>query len=176
MAGALVYLDLETTGLTPEDRIAELAALRVDGNREEWLESLVSPEGRGIHPRAAAVNGLGAVDFERAPLFADLAPKLLALLEGAPLVAYNAPFDVRFLQAAFARAGVTWRPTEVVDVLAMARHVWPTLEDHRLETVARALGCPAPSHRARADVEALRAVSRRIYAAAQERLRGAGAR
>jgi DNA polymerase III subunit epsilon len=99
-------LDVETTGFDPaHDRIVELALLRVDhtGRVLQELHTLVDP-GQAVD--ATWVHGIDDADVRGAPAFGWLAPGVLTMLHGAVLVAHNAPFDLSFLRAELARAGI----------------------------------------------------------------------
>ena len=95
----IVVLDTETTGLFPGigHRVVEIGAVRL----ESWqpvaeISHLIYPE-RKMDPRASAVNGITDADLIGQPTFAQIAPELSTLLEGALLVAHNASFDAGFL-------------------------------------------------------------------------------
>jgi len=150
-----VVVDVETTGLWPEagDRVCEVAVLRVaPGRAPEAFSALVNP-GRSIGEGASRVNGLSDADVADAPPFAALAEALARLVDGAVLIAHNAPFDVSFLATEYAIADV--RPPEptVVCTLALSRrHLG--LERNGLGAVAAALGIRPGErpHRAESDV------------------------
>lgn len=100
-------IDLETTGFSPEKhhRILEIGVVEVTETGEierEWA-SLVNP-GRDISN--SHVHGITATTVAGAPRFADLADAVLHSLQGRTIVAHNAPFDLRFLEAELLRAGV----------------------------------------------------------------------
>jgi DNA polymerase-3 subunit epsilon len=101
----LAVFDLETTGTNPaEDRIVELALVKLqpDGSRStrSWL---VNP-GRPIPQGAFAVHGIGDADVADKPSFEALAPELYAAFEGCDLSGFSAErFDVPLLAAEFRR-------------------------------------------------------------------------
>lgn len=87
---ALVFFDLETTGIDPlSDRIVEIAALRVepDGRREERSRR-VNPE-RPIPPAATAVHGIRDEDVRDEPPFRRIARGLLDWIGDADLAGFN---------------------------------------------------------------------------------------
>src|SRR5574342_52338 len=92
----LAYLDVETTGLSAwfGDRICEIAVLRCEGSRVVTsFDSLVNPD-RPISPGAARVNGLRDSDLLGAPHFAEIAERVLTLIQDAVIVCHNVPFDL----------------------------------------------------------------------------------
>lgn len=94
-------IDLETTGLTPGvDQIVEVAAIRFDGQGRVLAEyhSLVNPR---MRVRATEIHGIADADVADAPTLAEVTPGMLPLLSGAVVLAYNAYFDMGFLQRAW---------------------------------------------------------------------------
>ena len=84
-----------------------------------------------------------------APIFSEIAEKLLVLLEHSIVVAYNAPFDVSFLNSELLLAGYPRMKNTQVDALSLARQLLPGLGKYPQENVARILGIPFPvKHRA----------------------------
>lgn len=152
----LAFFDLETTGLdrAAGHRICEIAVLRVEAGAEVGrLDSLVNP-GRLLDPAAAAVNGLSDADLATAPPFADLLARVVALLDGAVLVAHNLPFDLAFLNDELARAGLPPFDGPCLDTLVLARRLL-RLRSYSLGALADAFALPTPAHRAMSDVLAL---------------------
>ncbi len=95
----LVVLDTETTGLYPGlgHRIVEIGAIRLENWREVGqVSSLIQP-GRKMDPKASSVNGISDADLVGQPTFGEAADDLLALLDGAVVVAHNAEFDAGFV-------------------------------------------------------------------------------
>jgi DNA polymerase-3 subunit epsilon len=146
--------DVETTGLSPAygHRVCEVACLRVcDGAEIGRFESLVDP-GRPISPGAFHVNRITPEMLRGVPAFHAVASPVLALMDGAALVAHNAPFDLGFLAAELEIAQLPPPEGPVVDTLTLARRVY-RFASNSLPAVASALGVePGPSHRAMGDV------------------------
>ena len=89
----LAILDTETTGLrTPE--IVELGI--VSGKGEVLYNGRFRPL-TAIEPEAARVHGLTAAKLANEPTWAEQWEKIWAILDGRPLVIYNAEFDLRAL-------------------------------------------------------------------------------
>ena len=95
----LVVLDTETTGLYPGlgHRVVEVGAIRF----ENWksvatMSQLVQPDWP-MHPAASKVVGLTDEDLVGKPRFPEIADELLALIDGAIIVAHSAAFDSEYL-------------------------------------------------------------------------------
>ncbi len=104
MLPCFVMLDLETTGGSAvHDRITEIAAVRVENGVEvaRW-STLVNP-GVSIPPFIQSLTGITDAMVEDAPTFAQVAPRLLELLDGAVFVAHNVRFDHGFVVNELAR-------------------------------------------------------------------------
>jgi DNA polymerase-3 subunit epsilon len=149
----VAVVDVETTGLSPSygDRVVEIAVLRSDGRSETAFQSLVNPR-RAISPGASAVHGITQAMVDSAPLFGEVADRIWPFLDGAVLVAHNAPFDLSFLNAERAYLGLQPLDNRVIDTLALARRYF-SFPRNGLGPIAGSLGIPAPvQHRAMADV------------------------
>jgi len=126
-----LIVDTETTGLDPQQghRIIEVAGLEVVNRRATGrsVHFRVDPE-REIDAGASAVHGMTWEDLKGKAKFGDVAPEFVDFARGAEWVIHNAPFDLAFLDAELARAGLP-RCVEihggVIDTLALAREMFP---------------------------------------------------
>jgi DNA polymerase III subunit epsilon len=153
-----VVLDLETTGGSPaNDRITEVGAVKIRGGEViGTFQTLVNP-GVSIPPLISALTGITD------PMVADeepievVLPCLLEFIGRAVLVAHNASFDRRFVQANLERHGYQRLANRVVCTARLARKLLPRDEvpNVRLATLAAYLGSTvAPCHRALTDARA----------------------
>jgi DNA polymerase III subunit epsilon len=153
-----VVLDLETTGGSPaNDRITEVGAVKIRGGAVlGTFQTLVNP-GISIPPMVSALTGITD------PMVADeepievVLPCLLEFLGKAVLVAHNASFDRRFIQANLERHGYQRLTNRVVCTARLARKLLPRDEvpNVRLATLSAYLGSTvAPCHRALTDARA----------------------
>lgn len=102
----VAVLDFETTGMwAGVDRVVEMAVVRVEPGRgpELVLDTLVNPSRR---VGCTYVHGITDRDVADAPRFEQVAGRLLRAVSGCVVAAYNASFDLRFLEAELGRAGV----------------------------------------------------------------------
>ncbi len=100
MSKRYVVVDLETTGNSwkdGKDKITQIAAVVVeDGEILEIFSSFVNPK-REIPPFITELTGIDESLVKQAPLFQDVAPMIVELLQGAAFVAHNVHFDWNFL-------------------------------------------------------------------------------
>ncbi|MFH1791336.1 MAG: exonuclease domain-containing protein [Candidatus Omnitrophota bacterium] len=154
----LVYtvFDFETTGLFPYggDRICEIAAVRVEpGKRKKKWHSMVNP-GRPISRGAFMVNRITPDMLKGAPVIRDVLPGFMRFMENSVLVAYNAGFDVGFLECALGPEKRVLDDYCVVDALKLARRLFPEAGRYNLASVADFLGLKSErEHRAMFDAE-----------------------
>ncbi|MBU1425926.1 MAG: DNA polymerase III subunit epsilon [Gammaproteobacteria bacterium] len=123
-----VVLDTETTGLDPKQghRIIEVAAIEMDGRKvsKRTFHRYLNPE-REIDEGAAAVHGLTLDRLLDEPKFAEVAPAFLEFIASAELIIHNAPFDIGFLNAELALAGLPSLNNQVTDTLKVAKELHP---------------------------------------------------
>jgi DNA polymerase III epsilon subunit family exonuclease len=151
-----VVLDFETTGLhAAYENVIEIGAIKMmlDSPRDSMeFSSLVKPD-KKISKRITQITGitqdmLEAEGADRALKFKEL----YDFIGDLPVIAYNAPFDARFLDKELGEIGLV-RNNEMICAMQMAKRAWPDLESYKLGNVANYLGINSDgAHRAIADV------------------------
>ena len=143
--GDLVYtvFDTETTGLNPSggDEIIQIGAARVVNGRllrQESFEQLVDP-GRDIPKAGIAIHGITPDMVVGQPRIDEVFPAFHQFAQDTVLVAHNAAFDMKFLQAPARRTGLRLQQP-VLDTLLLSAVVHPHQESHRLEAIAERFG------------------------------------
>lgn len=139
--------DTETTGLAPSDgdEIIAIGAVRIVNGRllrQECFDRLVRPQ-RSVRRESQRIHGISNEMLADQPGIADVLPMFKRFVEETVLVAHNAAFDMRFLQLAEPRTGITFTQP-VLDTLMLSALVHPGHPDaeHRLELIAARLGVP----------------------------------
>ncbi|MCM8762837.1 MAG: exonuclease domain-containing protein [Candidatus Omnitrophica bacterium] len=151
-----VIFDTETTGFEPEagDRIIEIAAVKLIGTQiKNEFHALINPC-RQISEEAIAIHHITNAMLKDAPLMEEVMPKFLDFVEGSVLCAYNAAFDLGFInkELQLLNRNLAWQ-IPVIDILAMARRLLPHLGQYNLGYVANTLGVKKEQiHRALSDV------------------------
>lgn len=102
MSEAILYLDVETTGLSPRyDRIVQIAV----GNEQMSACYLVDPEVT-IPKEVIDIHGITNEQVSGKPRFKDIAAALSPFFDTAKYICgYNVSFDFKFIQFEFSRAG-----------------------------------------------------------------------
>jgi DNA polymerase III subunit epsilon len=126
-----IFLDTETTGLSPEsgDRVIEIGCVEMLNRRLSGrnLHFYLNPE-RPSSEEAVKVHGLTDEFLADKPLFSAVADEFLEYVAGAEIIIHNAAFDVGFLDAELRRVGkgrFADHVTQVTDSLLMAREMFP---------------------------------------------------
>ena len=136
--------DFETTGLFPYsgDKICEIGAIKIcpRHKQREAFHTLVNPE-RPISSGAFMVNRITHDMVKDAPRIQEVMPDFMRFIHGSILVAYNAGFDIGFLDHALGEEGRSLLSAfRVIDALRLARQLFPNLERYTLSSVADFLG------------------------------------
>lgn len=152
----------------------EVAALVAhDEKVETEFESLLSlPPGTDIPIAVQILTRIGEKDLQGKPVFSDVQPELIKMLEGDTIVVgQNLPFDIGMLR------GEGWDIGEMpwIDTSMLASLVFPELPSYSLGYISEALGLDhAPKHRALGDVRAtfqlLTACTKRLQSLPKEAL------
>lgn len=103
----LVVFDIESTGVNArQDRIVELAAIRVEPDGTETEKCWLLNPGVPIPPETTAIHGITDEIVRNCPSFAEKADEIAAFFEGCDISGFNCDrFDVPCLEEEFARVG-----------------------------------------------------------------------
>ena len=164
-----IVFDLETTGLSPHDcEIIEIGAIKVNRDSGEHItfQALVKPSIL-IPSKITHITGITQKMINKdGEDIKTVIPEFLDFIGDLRLVAYNARFDMGFINAAIAKQGLKIKNPHSC-ALKMARRAWPDLESYKLVDVAERGGLSAKgNHRALKDAE----LTMTVYAAAAETL------
>ena len=132
-----IALDFETTGfMPPTAEIIEIGAVRyVGGAKAGEFASLVFPS-RGVPPVVICKTGITLAMLATAPEPSHVMEEFTTFLaETTIIVAHQASFERKFLAVWTDVGRFTF-----IDTLRLARRALPALQNHRLATVAEALG------------------------------------
>jgi DNA polymerase-3 subunit epsilon len=148
-------LDFETTGLSPEwgDRATEVAAVVIeDGRIVSQYQSLMNA-GVRIPTYIQELTGITDKMVKQAPPVNQVLRELAKFIGAKPLIAHNASFDRKFLDAELDRIRMK-RKQDVMCSMRVARRVYPDAINYKLLTLVEYAGVPAKGRHHRALVDA----------------------
>jgi len=156
MADTVVVLDFETTGLSPDggDRAIEIGAVKlVRGKVIDRFQALMNP-GRRVSSFIEDYTGISNAMLADSAPCAEVMHRFSDFIDGENLVAHNASFDKRFLDAELARISRSYRGDFTCSLLA-ARRLFQQAPNHQLGTLVKYANIPSIGnyHRALYDSE-----------------------
>lgn len=156
MRHRVVVIDFETTGLSTNggDRAIEVGAVAVEnGIVTDSFQSLINT-GIRISPFIENYTGISNTMLSGAPTSDEVFPDLFRFIDNSVLIAHNASFDRKFLDAEFSRVGYH-RAQPFLCSMRVARRLYPKAPDHKLGTLVKYAKVPVTGdfHRALADAE-----------------------
>lgn len=152
----VVVLDFETTGLSPNqgDRAIEIGAVRIVGGEvSDRFQALMNP-GMRVSPFIEGYTGISNTMLRHEPPCDEVMDRFADFVGDDNMVAHNASFDRRFLDAEFERIDRRYTGGFACSML-IARRVYPDAPNHRLGTLVAYRNLPTDGvyHRALADAE-----------------------
>ncbi|MCU6761369.1 DNA polymerase III polC-type [uncultured Roseburia sp.] len=146
LGDSYVVFDLETTGFSPnKNKIIEIGAVKVrDMKIVDRFSTFVNPQ----VPIPFEIEKLTSINDEMvmdAPVIEQILPEFMEFCEGSVMVAHNADFDMSFIKRNCQLLGLACEKT-VVDTVALARALLPSLNRFKLDTVAKALNVSLAHH------------------------------
>ncbi|HEU0117691.1 MAG TPA: DNA polymerase III subunit epsilon [Alphaproteobacteria bacterium] len=124
-----IVFDTETTGLDPLQghRVVEIGCVELFNHMPtgKTFHAYLNPE-RDMPSEAAAVHGLTDEFLADKPMFAEVVDDFLQFIGDAPLVAHNAGFDFKFINAELTRTGFKIISYDrAIDTVGIARRMFP---------------------------------------------------
>ena len=154
-ADEIVCFDIETTGLKVDrEAITEIGAVVLkNGQVTDRFQTFVNP-GRRLTPEIIGLTGITDAMLSGAPSPKEALTAFLSFVNGRPLAAHNAEFDISFIRAGCRREELPFDPT-YVDSLILAQNLLPELHKFKLDIVAEYLDLPAFNHHRASDDAAM---------------------
>lgn len=155
-ANTVVVLDFETTGLSPGvgDRAIEIGAVRIeDGEVTGRFQELMNP-GQRLSGFIESYTGITNAMLTDARPCGEVMRDFAEFIGGYNLVAHNASFDKRFLDAELGRISMDYSGQFSCSMLT-ARRIFQQAPDHKLGTLVEFMDIPVEGvfHRALYDSE-----------------------
>ena len=156
LANSIVVLDFETTGLSPDqgERAIEIGAVKLEnGIVTDRFQALMNP-GRRINSFIENYTGISNRMLAVASPCAKVMTDFASFIGASNLLAHNASFDARFLEAEFARLGRQVLG-EFTCSLLISRRIYQDAPNHKLGTLInyKNIAADGSFHRALFDAE-----------------------
>jgi DNA polymerase III epsilon subunit-like protein len=146
-----LIIDTETIGTGPTIEVIEIAIADVAG--QILYESLVRPVFNRLPPPSKHAR-FDRAAFANAPYWIDIWPEVSALIERKLLIAYNASFDRRALQAMLSRHALSSAERGWRCAMQAVKHKIGTKKSLTLTQACAHFGLEGGNHRATRDVQA----------------------
>lgn len=152
----IAVIDFETTGMSPDfgSRATEIAVVLIrEGQIVDRYQSLMNARVQ-IPYFIVQLTGITNAMIRSAPPAAEVMRQAAEFIGDCPLIAHNAAFDRKFLDAELARIN-QYRRQEFACTVLLARRLYPDAPNHKLGTLVQYAGLPVAgrAHRALADAE-----------------------
>ncbi|MGF1788250.1 3'-5' exonuclease [Photobacterium swingsii] len=156
LANSVVVLDFETTGLSPNqgDRAIEIGAVKLEnGIVTGQFQQLMNP-GRRVSSFIEGYTGITNAMLSSAPSCEEVMDEFADFIGDANLVAHNASFDQRFLDAELDIIGRQYGGSFACSML-IARRLYQSAPNHKLGSLVeyKNIETDGVFHRALADSE-----------------------
>ncbi|WP_445774082.1 3'-5' exonuclease [Shewanella sp.] len=136
LANQVVVLDFETTGLSPDngDRAIEIGAVKlVDGQIVDTFQELINP-GKRVNSFIEQYTGISNNMLKNAPTSKVVMGQFAKFIDGFNLVAHNASFDKKFLDAEFKHNKLHYTGQFACSLL-LSRRISQDAPNHQLGTL-----------------------------------------
>ncbi len=141
-----VAIDFETATSDRASACALGATVVQEGRLREHRRWYIRPPDNAYDPWNMAIHGIGPADTADAPSFPDLWPEIEAFLDGRPVVAHYAGFDLGVLRAECSAHGITPQEIPYACTVVMGRRMWRGLASYSLPWVCDHLGIELLGH------------------------------
>jgi DNA polymerase III subunit epsilon len=141
-----VAIDFETANETRGSACALGVAIVEESQVVERTSWLIRPPTLNFNPYNVMIHGITAADVASAPTIDSLWPSIWALLEGRPIIAHNASFDISVLRHSLDAYGLPWPKLQYVCTRVLAKKVWTDLISYSLPVVADRCGIKFHHH------------------------------
>lgn len=145
-----VLIDIETTGFGCEDKVIQIAAVKVINDKIfDTFDSYVSIGNSTLPTQITYLTNINEKILANAPTFTEVSDKLLDFIENFPIVGHNVKtFDLPFL----ARNGLDLKDRLAVDTVNLARTTPLNVKNYKLETLTDFYKIETQAHNALNDV------------------------
>jgi DNA polymerase-3 subunit epsilon len=147
-------IDFETATPKRDSACALGVCIVEDSVIVEQTAWLIQPPRNEYHAFNISIHGITPEDTKHAPSFAEVASEVGRMLDGLPLVAHNASFDMSVLRNGCDTYALAYPQTDYYCTLVLSRVHWPDLPGYSLPLVLARCGMTHVHHDAGEDAVA----------------------
>ncbi|PXY02751.1 exonuclease [Marinifilum breve] len=114
----------------------------------EWL---ISPPEMYFHPINVSIHGITEDDVSNQPSFNYIWDEVEDYLQNSMVIAHNASFDVSVLRACLDTYGIPNPDFDYMCTVQISKYLWPSMPNHKLNTLAHLFDIPLKHHDALED-------------------------
>ncbi|MDQ2179068.1 3'-5' exonuclease [Marinifilum sp. D714] len=114
----------------------------------EWL---ISPPEMYFHPINVSIHGITEDDVANQPSFNYIWDEMEDYLQDSMVIAHNASFDVSVLRACLETYGIPNPNFDYMCTVQISKYLWPSMPNHKLNTLAHLFDIPLKHHDALED-------------------------
>ena len=162
LPGYITAIDFETTSIN-NPRATEIGLVALDLNLEPvaTFETVINPE-KPVNRRSLGVSRLSMEQINSAKTFSAYWPAIYPFINNRILVAHNAQFDMKVLEAELANIGVSKPPPSICTCM-LSRKINSVTDIHRLFHLTGLFDIPLNAHRAISDATACGALFKNMH-------------
>ncbi|CAK0743414.1 DNA polymerase III subunit epsilon [Azospirillaceae bacterium] len=142
----IVAIDFETANQSRNSACSVGLAWIEDGKISRTEGYLIRPPDNRFSPFNIGIHGITPSMVAKSPTFGRLWATLYTKLADHILIAHNASFDKSVMNNSLAAYQITIPAFTWLCTVNIGRRTWPSLDDHKLPTLARALNIPLKHH------------------------------
>lgn len=146
-----IAIDFETAN-GKRNSACSLGLVKVENgvivDSREWL---ISPPEMYFHPINVSIHGITEDDVANQPSFNYIWDEVEDYLQDSMVIAHNASFDVSVLRACLETYGITNPNFDYMCTVQISKHLWPSMPNHKLNTLAHLFDIPLKHHDALED-------------------------
>jgi len=155
-----IVFDTETSGAFPVgSEVIEIGAIKyVDGIESDQLQILIKPK-KAVPAEVIAIHNITNEILQNQPVASEVGEKVASFFDADFYVAHHAPFDLGFMAHFFESVSKPLPRGFALCTSLLSRKVIKNVQDHKLQTLAKAFGLDSGmAHRALDDAKTCAAV------------------
>ncbi|UUX34337.1 3'-5' exonuclease [Fundicoccus culcitae] len=162
-----VALDVETANANAHSICSVGIAKFSNGKLIDQYYQLINPE-ESFRSINISIHGIRPRDVQSKPTFLEMKNDMIKFIDGLPLIAHNAAFDMGALKADYIRYNLSYDMIQYMCSATLSRALVKTVPNHKLSTMANYYQIELNHHHALSDAMASGAILINLMADLQE--------